>query len=171
MTNWNYNGVITGFPGDLVVKNPPANAGNAGDTGSIPGSGRPPWRRKWQPIPIFLPRKSHGQRSLVGCSPWGHKRVGHDLVTEHNHNSGIQKQEAIADLVSNMSLHLWELEIPLTCTRPKDRISPVHSNTCQLHPYVLKVFPCNCATVSEPNQCLCSRNFYPLPYPIMILDK
>ena len=32
-----------------------------------------PWRRQWQPIPIFLPEKSHGQRSLVGYSPWGHK--------------------------------------------------------------------------------------------------
>ena len=29
------------------------------------------WRRKWQPTPVFLPGKSHGQRSLVGCSPWG----------------------------------------------------------------------------------------------------
>ena len=29
------------------------------------------WRRKWQPTPVFLPRESHGQRSLVGCSPWG----------------------------------------------------------------------------------------------------
>ena len=41
-----------------------------------------PWRRKWQPIPLFLPVKSHGQRSLVGYSPWGHKRTGHDLVTK-----------------------------------------------------------------------------------------
>ena len=32
-----------------------------------------PWRRKWQPAPVFLPGKSHGQRSLAGCSPWGHK--------------------------------------------------------------------------------------------------
>ena len=31
------------------------------------------WRRKWQPTPVFLPGKSHGQRSLVGCSPWGRK--------------------------------------------------------------------------------------------------
>ena len=30
-----------------------------------------PWRRKWQPIPVFLPGEFHGQRSLVGCSPWG----------------------------------------------------------------------------------------------------
>ena len=31
------------------------------------------WRRQWQPTPVLLPGKSHGQRSLVGCSPWGHK--------------------------------------------------------------------------------------------------
>ena len=29
------------------------------------------WRRQWHPTPVFLPGKSHGQRSLVGCSPWG----------------------------------------------------------------------------------------------------
>ena len=29
------------------------------------------WRRKWQPTPVFLPGESHGQRSLVGCRPWG----------------------------------------------------------------------------------------------------
>ena len=42
-----------------------------------------PWRRKWQPTPVFLPGKSHGQRNLVCCSPWECKRVGHDLVTKH----------------------------------------------------------------------------------------
>ena len=41
-----------------------------------------PWRRKWQPPPVFLPEKSHGQRSRVGCSPWGQKRVRHDLATK-----------------------------------------------------------------------------------------
>ena len=30
-------------------------------------------RRKWQPTPVFLPGKVHGQRNLVGCSPWGYK--------------------------------------------------------------------------------------------------
>ena len=32
-----------------------------------------PWRRAWQPTPVFLPGKSHGQKSMAGCSPWGHK--------------------------------------------------------------------------------------------------
>ena len=36
-----------------------------------------PWRRKWQPTPVLLPEKSHGQRSLVDYSPW-EQRVGHD---------------------------------------------------------------------------------------------
>ena len=39
------------------------------DVGSTPGSGRSPPSRKWQPTLVFLPGESHGQRSLVGCSP------------------------------------------------------------------------------------------------------
>ena len=50
-----------------------ASACNAGDLGSIPGSGRSPWRRKWQPIPVLFPGKSHGQRSLVDYSLWDRK--------------------------------------------------------------------------------------------------
>jgi len=37
-----------------------------------------PWRKKWQPTPVFFPGKSHGRRSLVDYSPWGHKESGHD---------------------------------------------------------------------------------------------
>ena len=43
-----------------------------------------PWRRKWQPTPVFLPEKSHGQRRLGGYSPWGRK-VGHDWATKPTH--------------------------------------------------------------------------------------
>ena len=56
------------FPGDSVVKNLPANAG---EVGSILGPGRSPGEGNNNPPPVFLPGKSHGQRSLVGCSPWG----------------------------------------------------------------------------------------------------
>ena len=69
-----------GFPDGLLVKNLPANAG---DVGLIPGLGRFPWRRTWKPTPVFLPGKPHGQRSLVSySSPWGRKRVRHDLATK-----------------------------------------------------------------------------------------
>ena len=59
-----------------MVKNPSANAGDEGDTEELrfdPRVGKIPWRREWQPTPEFLPGKSHGQRSLVGYNPWGHK--------------------------------------------------------------------------------------------------
>ena len=49
-----------------------------------PWVGKIPWRRKWQPILVFLPGKSHGQRSLAGYSLWG-CRVGHDLTTKQQH--------------------------------------------------------------------------------------
>ena len=65
----------------LVEKNPPANAGDVRDAGSIPGSGRFPWRRARQPTPIFLPGESHEQRSLVGYSAWGHKELDMTEVT------------------------------------------------------------------------------------------
>ena len=41
---------------------------------------RIPWRRNWQPTPVLLPGKFHGQRNLVGYSPWGHKESD---TTEH----------------------------------------------------------------------------------------
>ena len=49
----------------------------AGDAGWIPGVGRSPGRGHDNPLSVFLPGKSHEQRSLVGYSPQGHKRVGH----------------------------------------------------------------------------------------------
>ena len=63
----------SGFPGSSEVK---ASARNAGDLGSIPGLARLPWRRKWQPTPLFLPGESHGRRSLVDYSPRGRKEWG-----------------------------------------------------------------------------------------------
>ena len=57
---------VKGFPGGSVVKNLPANAE---DAGLIPGWRRFSRKSQWQPTPVFLPGKIHGQWSLVGCSP------------------------------------------------------------------------------------------------------
>ena len=62
-----------------MVENLPANAG---DVKFDPWVGKIPWRRKWQPTPVFLPEKPHGQRILAGYSPWGHKKVKQDLATK-----------------------------------------------------------------------------------------
>ena len=66
-----------GFPGVSEVKNPPANAG---DSGSSPGLGRSP-EEEWHPTLVFLPGKFHGQKSLVGFSPWGCKQLDIDIHT------------------------------------------------------------------------------------------
>ena len=75
-----------------------------------------PWRRKWQPTSVFLPRKSHGQRSLAGCSPWGHKRVEHDLATE-NSNRILKKAFSPSQALPNWDVHPY----------PENRFSEVKS--------------------------------------------
>ena len=65
---------IACFPGGAVVKNPPANAGDARYAGLTPGSGRSPGEGNGNPLQYsFLPGEFHGQRNLAGCSPWGHQ--------------------------------------------------------------------------------------------------
>ena len=56
-----------------MVKNLPANAGDVRDTGLNFWVRKILWMKKWQPTPVFLTGESHGQRSLVGYSPWGCK--------------------------------------------------------------------------------------------------
>ena len=65
----------------LVVKNLPANAGDIRDKGFDPWVRKIPSRRKWLPTPVFLPGKSHGQRSLEGYSLWGHRELDTTEVT------------------------------------------------------------------------------------------
>ena len=61
--------------GGLVVKNLPAMQETGRRCGFDPWIRKILWRRKWQPTPVFLPRKSHEPRSLKGYSPQGHKEL------------------------------------------------------------------------------------------------
>ena len=63
----------------LEVKNLPANAGDVRE-GFDPWVEKIPRRRKQQPIPVFLPGESNGQRSVADYSPWGHKEL--DMTEE-----------------------------------------------------------------------------------------
>ena len=73
------------FPNGSVGEESSCNTGDTGDVGLILGSGRFPWRKKWQPLSVFLPEKSHGQSSLVGYSPNGCKELDmtEQLNTQH----------------------------------------------------------------------------------------
>ena len=65
--------------GGASDQEPPANAGDFKRGGLRPWVGKTPWRRKWQPTPVFLLGESHGRRSLAGYSPRG-RRVRHELT-------------------------------------------------------------------------------------------
>ena len=60
-----------GFPGGTSGKEHACHCRRHKGYGFDPWVGKIPWRRKWQPTPVFLPRESHEQRSLAGYSPWG----------------------------------------------------------------------------------------------------
>ena len=57
----------------LVVRNLPANAGDLRSVGLIPGFSKIPWRRAWQPTPVFIPGESDRRRTLESYSIWGRK--------------------------------------------------------------------------------------------------
>ena len=83
-----------------------------------------PWRRKWQPTSLFLPGKSQGQRSLVGYSPWGRKRVAQDLVTSSVQFSSVQFSRSV------MSDSLWPHESQHARPPCPSPTPGVHSNSC-----------------------------------------
>ena len=62
-----------------------------------------------QPTPVFLPGKSHGQRSLAGYSAWGRERVGHNLGTKHHHqcSTGRRKLESELGLLVLFFINKW----------------------------------------------------------------
>ena len=65
-------------------------------SGDDPWVRRIPWRRKWQPTPVFLAEKSYGQRSVAGYCPWGHKeldKTGHSTAMERLLSLGQGSQE------------------------------------------------------------------------------
>ena len=91
-----------GFPGGIHDKEPACQCRRRKRCGFDPWVGNIPWRRKWQATPVFLPGESHGQRTLVGPSPWGH-RVGHnwnDFARTHKlkQSSWLQKNGCVVAL-------------------------------------------------------------------------
>ena len=75
----------TCFPAGASGKEPACHCRRYKRLGFNPWVGKILWRRKWQPTPVFLTEKSHGQMSLVGYSPWGHKELD---MTEHIYYTG-----------------------------------------------------------------------------------
>ena len=67
--------ISVGFPGGASGKNLTCQCWRCKRCGFNPWVRKILWRRAWQPTPVFLLGESHGQRSLVGYGPWGHKEL------------------------------------------------------------------------------------------------
>ena len=74
----------TGSPADSVVKNPPVNAGDTGDVGSIPGLGQSPGEGNGNPLQDSRLGNPMDRGAWQGYSPRGHKRVGHEHAHKHS---------------------------------------------------------------------------------------
>ena len=84
-----------------VVKNPPATEGDARDMGSTSGSGRLSRRGNGQPLQYSCLENPHGQRSLAGYSPWGHKESD---AMELTHNHILRKLPFMGNVVLDVSI-------------------------------------------------------------------
>ena len=78
------------------------------ELGFYPWVGKLPWRRKWQLTPVFLPGRSHEQRSLAGYSPWGCKDSD---TTEHIHISIVGFRKITLQKVGKFSLNFLEFSV------------------------------------------------------------
>ena len=72
-----------GFPGGTIGTEPTCQCRRHKRRGFDPWVGKIPWRKAWQPTPVFLPGESHEQRSLEGYSPWSQKASDTIEATEH----------------------------------------------------------------------------------------
>ena len=81
-----------GFPGWCGGKESTCRCVSHKRCGFNPWVGKIHWRRKWHPTPAFLPRKSHGQRSLAGCSQRGPRELGR---TGHTHSKEQRMGDAL----------------------------------------------------------------------------
>ena len=86
---------LMGFPSGTVVKNMPDNAGDARVVVSISGSGRSPGEGNGNPLQYSCLGKFQGQRSLAGCSPWGHSQTWLSTAWHRGCRKGWNQSRAI----------------------------------------------------------------------------
>ena len=128
-----------GFPGGTSSKEPACQCRRHKRRRFDPWFGKIPWRRAWQPTPAFLPGESHGQRSLVGYSPYGQKEL--DLTEAIYHVHCFQEPSCSTlesswsyvktSLLTNSPLSISLLDPTASISTPRNSFL-VHSNTWNL---------------------------------------
>ena len=89
--------------------------------GFNPWVGKIPWRRQWQPTPVFLPGESHGQRSLVGCSPWAYKVSDSSEQLSTQQRKSVQHRSCFKDWESKETILLWALSLKTSIFNLKEK--------------------------------------------------
>ena len=107
----------TCFPGGTVVKESTCQCRRCG---LDPWVEKIPWKWKWQPAPVFLPRKFHGQGGLVCCSPWGLKES--DTTERQTELNPLFKIPRVALVVKNPPANTRDLRD--TSSIPESERSP-----------------------------------------------
>ena len=116
------------------------SACNAGDQGS-----KILWRREWQFTPVFLPGESHGQRTLLGYSPWGNKPFRYDLnQLPYDYTVEVRNRFKGLDLIDRVPDELWNevcdivqeteiktIPIEKKCKKAKWLSEEVLQNSCE----------------------------------------
>ena len=100
-----YIHTILVFPGGASGKEPACQCRRHKRCGFDPWVGKIPWRRSWQPTPVFLPGESHGQRSLAGYGPWSHEELDTIEVTKHARKRGGRREVALGTIYQDFQWH------------------------------------------------------------------
>ena len=123
---------------------------NVGVAGWIPESRRFPWRRAWEPTPVFLPAESHGQRSLTGYSPWGHKESDATEETENACMYEYVRFEKSLCLDFCLNFRNWPEEfgcIALPCLK---KIKEKNSSNCPVYTFLCIMCVNSCSVLFLP---------------------
>ena len=124
--------------------------------GFSPWVGKIPWSRKWQPTPVFLPEKFHGQRSLAGYTPQGHKESDMTEMIQHAliqcpwffYRQSLNKQLCLLPrllplhVLDNSKLGTVSYTLPKEMTSTQFKLFPVQVVYCDilLHVFTTQVF-------------------------------
>ena len=124
-----------------------------------PRVGKIPWRRKWQPIPVFLPGKSHRQKNLAVS--WGRKRVRHNLATKQQQHTHVNTTCITLCLVAQVCPTLCDT---MDCSPPGSSVhgdSPGRNTGVGCHVLLQGIFPTQGSNSDLPH---CRRILFQLSH-------
>ena len=129
-----------GFPGGASDKDPACQCKRHKRCEFDPWVWKIPWRREWQPAPIFLPGESHGQRSLAGYSPW------------------CPKESDTTEWLSTLCCVIWFLESFLRFLVDREQIiKSTHINNLSIFQLIYKTHRDRCLNLSSSKEVIISE--------------